>query len=59
MKKMSVFLLLIISFLILISCNSKTETPPPHSNIIAETPLVEPEKPAPEQSWKELLLSQK
>ncbi|RKX83034.1 MAG: hypothetical protein DRP58_09450, partial [Spirochaetes bacterium] len=55
MKELSVPFILIISLSILISCNSKKETPPPQTDIISETPVVKQEQPAPKQSWKEQL----
>ena len=57
MKKTMVYIFIIIFLSILFSCNSKKETPPPQTDISAETQIVETAQASPEQSWKETLLS--
>ena len=59
MKKFLFLTSMIISLLIINSCNSKKEAPPPQTDIIADAQIVETEQVPPEQSWKEILLSNK
>ncbi len=58
MKKLSAFFIIIISLLIIISCNSKKEVPLIHIDTLPESPALENnEQTDPQQNWKELFLS--